>query len=197
MIPALTIIDDLLSLEKATEVRQKALEAGFKDVFYMQGKYQGTGMDYLPDEIPIALSQFVGRPIDVKIAAFRLGHEKTELHVNIHADNPISDYASVMYFNRPEECKGGTAFYTLKETGWNTMPTQEVLDSSGYSLDWLRNKWQQEDAWDRHTIAGMKFNRMIFYPSQYFHSRFPLQGWGEESEPERARLVHTMFFNIK
>jgi hypothetical protein len=196
MIPALTIIDGLLPNEVALAVRQHALEKGFKTFEYMQGVYQGTGLD-CPSCISEALAQFVGgNGIKVAIQAFRSGHEKTDLHTNIHADNPVAKWAGVYFLNLPEQCQGGTAFYRLKETGWDEMPTQEQLDSVGKDIDWMRSKWSDESQWDRTSIAGMKFNRMIFYPTSYFHSRFPLKGWGPEDKPEEARLVFVIFFDI-
>lgn len=195
MIPALTIVDDLLVNEKALEIRERAIDAGFQDLQYMGGTYQGTGVTYNPPEIVEAISEFFGgREINVHISAFRLGHKDTTLHVNIHSDNVIGRWAGVYYLNLPEQCKGGTAFYRLKETGWDTMPTQEVLDASGHDLDWLRDKWTNEEAWDLISLAGMKFNRFIFYPTEYFHSRFPLQGWGENEND--SRLVWVVFFDV-
>lgn len=192
--PALTIIDDFLPTERALEVRSRALDAGFEDIEFMQGTYQGTGLNYNPPDMVDGLARFFGRPVVAKVSAFRSGHEKTDLHVNIHADNVITKWAAVYYLNLPEQCKGGTAFYRLKETGWDQMPTQEQLEEKGKNLEWMLDKWTNEDAWDRETIAGMKFNRLIFYPSQYFHSRFPLKGWG--ATPEEARLIWVCFFDI-
>lgn len=196
MFPSLTIIDNLLPHERAIEIRDQAIKDGFTDFEYMSGVYQGTGLKCPPD-IAIALSQFVGGGgADIKIQAFRNGHEETDLHTNIHADNPIAQWAGVYYLNLPEQCKGGTAFYTLKETGWDMMPTQKMLDDVGKDIDWMRSKWSDESQWNLNTIAGMKFNRMIFYPTVMFHSRYPLKGWGPRDKPEESRLVHVCFFNI-
>lgn len=195
MIPALTIIDDFLVNEKAEEIRREALKAGFKDLQFMGGTYQGTGIEYRPPELAEAISQFFGgREIKVHVSAFRLGHKDTTLHVNIHSDNVIARWAGVYYLNPPEQCKGGTAFYKLKGVNWETMPTQDILDASGHDLDWLRDKWTNEEAWDLISLAGMKWNRFIFYPTEYFHSRYPLNGWG--SEPEESRLVWVVFFDV-
>lgn len=194
MFPSLTIIDELLPHERAIEIRNQALADGFQDFEYMQGVYQGTGLKCPPD-IGDAISRFTGKA-DFKIQAFRSGHEKTDLHTNIHADNPIAKWAGVYYLNLPEQCKGGTAFYTLKETGWDMMPTQKQLDAIGHDIDWMREKWGDESQWNLNTIAGMKFNRFIFYPTVMFHSRYPLKGWGPQDQPELARLVHVCFFDI-
>lgn len=194
MIPALTVIDDFLPVDRAIEIRKGAIDAGFEDLKFMGGTYQGSGITYRPTDMAQAIANFFGGPIEIHVSAFRSGHKDTTLHVNIHSDNSICAWAGVYYLNLPEQCKGGTAFYTLKETGWDTMPTQERLDASGHDLDWMKSKWTDESQWTLNSVAGMKFNRFIFYPTQYFHSRYPLQGWGEKSED--ARLVWVCFFNI-
>lgn len=153
-------------------------------------------MDFKPPELKAALEAFFGREVEIKVQAFRSGHRETHLHVNIHADNPIAQWAGVYYLNLPEDCDGGTAFYRMKEMGWETMPTQEQMDAMSVDLDWVREKWVQPKAWDLISLAGMKFNRFIFYPTSYFHSRYPLEGWGEPDDLAHARLVWVVFFNV-
>lgn len=190
---SLTIIDDFMP--NPEEIRKKALEAGFEDFPYMQGVYQGTGLNYKCPELREQIQNVFQRELDFHVSAFRSGGEETKLHVNIHADNSVSDFAGVYYLNLPEQCKGGTAFYTLKEYGWDEMPTEEQLKEKGKNLEWMTSKWTQPDAWELNTVAGMKFNRLIIYPTQYFHSRYPLEGWG--TTPENSRLVWVSFWKIK
>lgn len=194
MTPALTIIDHLLPDDRALEIRNTAIAVGFKDLNYMSGVYQGTCVDYRPPDMQGALEAFMGRPIKIHMQAFRNGHKDTTLHVNIHADNVITQWAAVYYLNLPDQCHGGTAFWSMKETGWDKMPTQEIMDASGHDLEWVKDQWSKPEAWQLDSIAGMKFNRLIFYPTFYFHSRYPLQGWGEGAED--GRLVWVCFFDV-
>lgn len=196
MHPALTLVDEFLPHETALRIREGALAAGFKDLHFMGGTYQGTGVEFKPPEPKKALEAFFGSPVHIHISAFRSGHEDTKLHVNIHADNPVGRWAGVYYLNLPEDCKGGTAFWRMKETGWDEMPTQEVLDASPLNLEQVKEKWERPEDWDMVSLAGMKFNRFIFYPTPYFHSRFPLEGWGKQSDPAHARLVWVVFFDV-
>jgi hypothetical protein len=75
------------------------------------------------------------------------------------------------------------------------MPTNEQLSAAGYSLEELSKDWHEAEAWDQLTLAGMKNNRLIIYPSQVFHSRWPWQGFG--TGPENARLIWCAFFDIQ
>lgn len=195
MIPSLTVIDNLVPDDKATQIREEVLKQGFKDIPFMGGLYQGTNMDFCPPEIPQAIANFFGREINMKVQAFRSGHDETRLHVNIHADNPIARWAGVYYLNLPEDCRGGTAFYRMKNKGWNDMPTQPEMEAKGVDLDWVRDQWTKPQSWDLTDIASMRFNRLIIYPTQRFHSRWPLEGWGKQSNPEHARLVWVGFWD--
>lgn len=194
---ALTILDDFIPVERARIIREEVLTRGFKDIPFMHGLYQGTNMEYQPPDMVQSISDFFdGREIKVHVSAFRAGHKDTKLHVNIHADNTIGQWAGVYYLSLPEDCRGGTAFWKMKGTEWQEMPTQQYIEENGISLEWIVSKWTKPEDWDMISLAGMKFNRFIMYPTKTFHSRFPLQGWGEPDELEHARLVWVVFFDV-
>jgi hypothetical protein len=98
--------------------------------------------------------------------------------------------------NLPHQCFGGTAFYRHKATQWQEMPTQAALDEKELTLDNMRDSWAKEDDWDLVTMAGMRWNRMICYPTDAFHSRYPLKGWGKKEKPEECRLIAALFFDL-
>ena len=57
------------------------------------------------------------------------------------------------------------------------------------------NKLLQEDAnnkdkWNLKSIVGAKPNRLVSYPSHYFHSKYPNEFMGQ-------RVVFVMFYKIK
>ena len=197
MIQTLALIDHALPTERALQMRNDVIASGFKDGFYMKGKYKSCNMEIPMDDLYISLSDFFGRPIVPTLGAFRLGHEDTDLHTNIHADNPVARWAAVYYLNLPDQCRGGTAFYKHKAQQWDSMPTKELLDERGITLDEFKESWTKDEDWDIISIAGMKFNRMCVYPTQMFHSRYPLKGWGNEKNPEECRLIAAMFFDVK
>lgn len=85
-----------------------------------------------------------------------------------HQDNTSgTNFASTIYLNTPEECAGGTSFYTyggradvrgesLDMKG--TEPTEYITDSVG--------------AWELTGIAEMKFNRMVLYNQSMLHTAY-------------------------
>lgn len=194
---SLTILDDLLPVERAYAIREEVLTQGFKDIEFMHGLYQGTNIEYRPSDIREAISAFFdGREIKMHVSAFRSGHKETSLHVNIHADNTIGAWAYVYYLSLPQDCQGGTAFWKMRGTEWQEMPTQKYIEENGISLEWIVSKWKKPEDWDMVSLAGMKFNRLILYPTEAFHSRFPLEGWGDPDDLEHARLVQVGFFDV-
>ncbi len=86
-------------------------------------------------------------------------------HVDLREPNR---YASSVYLNTPEECNGGTAFYTYKGSQFGPQPgtvprTTFITDSQG--------------DWEMIYLAEMKFNRMIMYQQNILHSAYIKPGW--------------------
>ena len=44
-------------------------------------------------------------------------------------------------------------------------------------------------------VVGYKKNRVVIFPSDRFHSRYPRESWGTTKED--GRLLFVMFFSIK
>jgi hypothetical protein len=89
-------------------------------------------------------------------------------HVDLREPNR---YASSVYLNTPEECRGGTAFYTYKGSQAGPLPgsvprTTFITDSVG--------------DWEMIYLAEMKYNRMIVYQQNILHSAYIKPGWFED-----------------
>ena len=84
-----------------------------------------------------------------------------------HIDYPLEyttrGFAGLVYLNKPEECKGGTGFYTYK--GIQADPNQIGITNDGFKLV--------------HT-AEMKYNRFIMYTSNILHKAIDQEGWFED-----------------
>jgi hypothetical protein len=98
-------------------------------------------------------------------------------HVDLREPNR---YASGIFLNTPEECNGGTAFYSYKGCQFGPDPrtipkTHFVTDSCG--------------DWEMLYLAEMKYNRMIFYQQNILHSGYVKPGWFDD----HYRLLQ-MFF---
>ena len=99
-----------------------------------------------------------------------------------HVDNRENfRFASTVYLNTPEECNGGTSFYTYN--GSQVGPAvregiqeQYVTDSVG--------------PWEKIFLAEMKFNRFVLYEQNILHTAYIKPGMFEN---DLYRLVQ-MFF---
>lgn len=82
-------------------------------------------------------------------------------------------FASAIYLNTPEECAGGTAFYTFGdklyasdiETPARTIDVAGTQASDHFTIDDCGD-------WKRVGMAEMKYNRMIIYSQNMFHSAY-------------------------
>lgn len=85
---------------------------------------------------------------------------------HIDHPNPLA-LASTIYLNTPEECAGGTAFYTFngKDTGVEYGLTEGSDNIDQYVTDSVGD-------WKLEHIAEMKFNRMIIYPAAVYHAAY-------------------------
>lgn len=202
MNPVLTIVDDFLPDWQA--VRDGVLNDGFGTVMVEEVKgnpkvpYENVNLVYTKQtpEFGRGLVDVFGRGITMFQQAFRLGFKDSQLHNLVHADHCCAALAAVCYLNPPEQCRGGTAFWRHKRHGWDMMPTQEQLDEAGYTLFEMSADWQDIEAWELVSLAGMKPNRLITYPTNAFHSRWPWEGFGDKEHPETARLIWCGFFDL-
>lgn len=202
MIPVLTIVDDFLPVDRWRDIRAAILRDGFKTESIKEGPnlpeatYENVNIRDIPPDFNQAITNLYGRPIKMLKEAFRLGYKDSQLHNLVHADHCCAQLAAVYFLNPLDQCQGGTAFWRHKKFGWEMMPTQQDLDDVGYSIEEMAHDWQNSEAWEMVSLAGMRTNRIITYPTNAFHSRWPWQGFGDKSKPEEGRLVFCAFFDL-
>lgn len=200
MRPVLTIVDDFLGFDRCSAIRAEVLQRGFETEMVKEGQdlpevpYENVQMKWMPPDFLENLPYVFGRRIAMDKQAFRLGGRNSQLHNLVHADHCCSDLASVYYLNPLYQCQGGTAFWRHKLFGWEMMPTDDQLRGVGYSIKRLAEDWHNPEAWDMVSLAGMKSDRLITYPTHAFHSRWPWEGFGDK--PENSRLIHCSFFGL-
>lgn len=185
------IVDNFL--ENPMVVRNNAIQEGFKDLPFQGSIYHTVNVN-IPTEVIDGIEKVYARPIQMHVAAFRQGKKNSPIHNLVHADNSCAKMAAVLYLNKPEDCIGGTAFWTHKKTGWTRMPSMVDLQEAGYTLETFSEDWHKADEWELTSLCEMVFNRIVFYPTDLFHSRYPFSGFGNNDV--NARLVACMFFDV-
>lgn len=108
-----------------------------------------------------------------------------------HVDSPLDSknlirgWAGVIYLNTPEECHGGTGFYTYK--GMSYIDTNQA---GIWKEDIVRDS---VGPWELVHLAEMKYNRLIVYPDNFLHGVYQHPGHFDE---QLNRLAQSIFLPI-
>jgi len=192
--------------------RQRALQLDFLHSSNQAGiNYPGQQTAAQPCD---AIMRWIARALNRDIkwdspdnGAFRISPADARARCDIHVDSEVRSeiFAAVLYLNLPEHCRGGTLFWRHRATGWERRPSPEQLAGSGYaSFRQFEKRWMpvdrqrpfselqqdREAAWECVLEVPMRFNRLIVYRSDFFHSIGGLFG----DRPENARFVQLFFF---
>lgn len=94
-----------------------------------------------------------------------------------HSDG-ITDFVSILYLSKPEECHGGTGFYRHIATGLEGFHDEpkvlKVMKKHKLSFDqlvaWVDGDARNPKAWELTDRVKMQYNRMMIYNGRIFHS---------------------------
>jgi hypothetical protein len=98
-----------------------------------------------------------------------------------HIDNRDAfRFAATIYLNTPEECAGGTSFYTYN--GSQDGPTSiDDGKQDNYVTDSV-------GLWEKIFLAEMKFNRMVLYEQNILHTAYIKPGMFENNVYRLAQM---------
>jgi len=163
----------------------------FKEV-QMPGKkfWVMNAPNYFIDWIVPKISSLEGQHIQPILSFFRMSTNKLDIDWRIHCDSIIDEQvpkrALVLYISSsPIKTLHGTAFWSHKVHGDKLDP--EELNTEKFN-NILLNDSENLDMWNLNSIIGYKQNRLVSYPSNYFHSKYPNKSW------EKGRKVFVMFY---
>lgn len=179
------------------EVRKAVVEGKFSTERGPDGAlYTGISEYPVPQWVE-RLSQLLKCKITPKLSCFRLNLEGELPHSWVHSDDICAQYASVLYMNEPEQCKGGTAFWKHKGLGVDRLMPKAALTSMGLDADCfykvVEREWKEKESWEQVDFMPMKSNRFITYPTSLFHSRYPFEAFGKG--PQDGRLIWICFYD--
>lgn len=118
---------------------------------------------------------------------FRMSPKGTKSANVCHADTITKNhYAGVVYLNKNKSEVPGTIFYTHKETD------SDFAINNQHVLNLLKNGHEKDiDQWQVNMISYVKYNRLIIYPANKFHSPGESFGTGKNS-----RLVQIFAWEV-
>jgi len=144
------------------------------------------------DYVLSKLSNFEGKELYNILSFFRMSNDDLDTSWRIHADAKINgeqpDRALVLYMSPRElEELNGTALWEHDIYG-DKLP----MDISDKEFDLLLTEdAEMLNKWRLTSVLGYEQNRLVSYPSNYFHSKYPNRSWKE------GREVYVMFYKFK
>ena len=197
---SIIIVDDFHP--NPDEVRHTALTADYpqpEDSCTYPGR--NSHQNYYPPEIHQAFETLLNKKLTPapNNGYFRISLEKDSFRQDVHVD-PNWEFGAVCYLNPPEQCieEGGTSFWKHNKTGMEYCPTTtETAKLWGYPHEkeaWWTTVYGEgldRSKWTRYLLSPMKYNRMVVFRSDLWHSHS--YNFGDCFE--NGRLVQLFFFN--
>jgi tetratricopeptide (TPR) repeat protein len=206
----LHVIDDVLPDPLA--FRDEALQrCAQQAVAQSTANFPGLQTPALPCQPMMQrIADTLGRPVKWNSpdnGALRLSLAGDWARADVHVDNPRlpNILGGVLCLALPQHCRGGTAFFRHRDSGWERRPDQATLRAQGFDsflafqqrhLPANRRQrfaeWQQQrdSVWQQVLEVEMRFNRLILFRSDFFHAITDLFG----DRPENGRLVQLFHF---
>ena len=165
---------------------------------YSEGfeKYPTPGKDFWVKDVPHDLKTYIvnklenieGNKIENILCFLREAKKGQDNNWRIHNDTAIMgckpDRAIVLYIKSSEDGLHGTAFWEHENYG------HTYIESDSEEFDrMLTEDANDKSKWKLETVIGHKDNRLLSYPCDYFHSKYP-------KEYKNQRVVLVMFYKI-
>ena len=183
--------DDFLSdiiLSKIEEYLTdfKEVDTGHKKFWVMNAEQ--PFVDYMVQRI----SLLEGKDIENILSFFRIATDELDTDWRIHCDSIINevlpDRALVLYMSDSElDDINGTAFWKHIKYG-DSLPIEALSIEEHNNL--ILNEAEDLSKWTLSSIIGCKKNRLLSYPCNYFHSKYPNKAW------KNGRKVFVMFYKV-
>lgn len=197
------IVDDFFPQHQVSDLHNKLMGATFQDERGLDAVYPNICKDHQPDNAAQLLAAAHRRetPVSINLSCFRLGLSGERDDTFCHADGIYgAKWAAVVYLTKNVRM-GGTTFWMHTPTGLDGMPDDSLIDLAGFNTPlwhrYMTEETKSPGTWQLAGFAGFKFNRLVTYPTNVFHSRFPndiAAPFG--STPETGRLIWVAFYDL-
>lgn len=193
---AFTVIDDFLPEPDALRLRAQAMEADYQPFCGSYGTSEETPVGHIAvvelAGVHARIQEAVNRHVIAKWTGFRLDYASETPSLPVHFDTELGgDYAAVLYLNLPSQCAGGTAFWRHGASALGLLPANASPETEAK----YRADGADPGLWICESVVAMAWNRLLVYPTDYFHSRLPFAGFG--STPSDGRMIAGAFFDTE
>ena len=178
-------------------VRDRVLaEGNFEPHQFGGHTYEGVSLvPVLDDSVRHLIEDAVGASIYLAGAFWRRAGEGDPNPTLIHTDNAAETHAFVLYMSDPVSDLDGTAFWRHRATDSYAIPPHPRARAIELVAAVVPDG-NDETRWDMTLLARAKSNRFISFPSQYYHSRYPLLCEGYGQDLKNSRLILAGFFSL-
>jgi hypothetical protein len=192
------ILDDVLEKKEFLEYQSylqnvdlyQEVEADGNKKFYITNAPGG-----LEEKITTYLEKTWNAKVKVVLSGIRKATQYLDTDWAIHSDlcvgsEEIPEYGAVFYISQNESELNGTALWRHKEMGYR-MPRNLSKDEVMRLSD---RDYNDIDKWELSSVIGGIENRLVSYPAEYFHSKFPSKAWGVTQKD--CRIVFVLFYSV-
>ena len=179
------IVDNFLP--KYTDIKRYSQNAEFKkEVIGNRDFHLAT----IPKHIHVPIynlieSRYFSNKIIPNTCYLRISTSDFDTDIRIHTDQNHCDYVGVLYMTENKYELSGTAFWEHPKYG-NSL----YLGAKEKEIDNIIEYEGKDDSiWKLDTVIGARENRLLIYPSNMFHSRYPFQSTSD-------RLAAVFFWSL-
>ncbi len=171
------VFEDVIGDPEA--LRGQILAADFRTFEFPQATFHGINPDVPSAELLARIRGFFPRFSPTLTFARKSPEGQVEPHF-IHTDVDMGDWSAILYLNPEPPAGDGTDFWVHREsTAIESFVPHERSEEGRDVARWALRRHVESD-----------FNRLLVFPSSYFHSRSIFGNWGEGDD---ARLVQVVF----
>lgn len=173
------------------EVKQSALAAGLGTWAPGEGAVKTSaydGVGFVGNHAPLVhqLMYHTAGIVIPNVMFFRVNKDTCDRAL-IHSDREQGAHSAIVYLSDHSE-SSGTAFFKHKPSGWTHMPSFEDLLTMGKFEELKADMISRDpDKWEQVGYIEGKYNRALTFDAPLFHSRFPVEGIGQD--PNNARMI--------
>jgi hypothetical protein len=163
-------------------------------------KVESGGKNFYIKESPDVFNGYIleklmlieNRELKNILSFFRVSTNELDTSWRIHSDLNIKgekpDRALVIYMSpRYKEDLHGTALWEHEVHG---IKLPDDISDDKYN-EMIQVDAENLDMWRLSSVIGYEQNRIVSYPSSYFHSKYPNRSW------KKGRQVFVMFYKYK
>ena len=173
------VFDDFLPDPLA--YREAALTTEFKSFYFPHCVFHGISHLPINNILPIRLADLIPglKPTLTFFRKSPLGQEEPNF---IHTDIDMGEITGILYLNPNPPKDDGTVFWTHSSGAIESRIPHERSEEGRVS-----------GGWKPRQAVSAKFNRLLVFPSAYFHSRALYDNWGDG---DSARLTQVVFSQV-